>query len=346
MYRKILKRIGIFIVFIMLIRGIYLICNWNYRHQEFYKEGNTLEEISLDDLSVGYYVSFYIDDYVKREISSPTGNEYSGVSKIYTEENIEYEIYTILLERKTSEHEDLYIWIMVKDQETKQKLKNLGQGKVYFQGELISTPFELREFDEDWYRGTEEGICPNYDNHILDMTIKQTELPDDGNDLYVGIALVIIALISYRMIGGIKACVPDVAIYSKQFDEYCFEYGVPSYNIENELLFEKDNLKKLQAEQIENKKVCNVMIVVFIVGLLIYFWVPVFVVKIFAFVPMYMGIGGVWSRFINSSHKLAVYIAYKRGKRSIYLEIEECKKNIEVLERIMDNENYYKKCNQ
>lgn len=119
MQSKMLKKIGIFTVFIVLIYGIQLIYEWN-SHQQFYKEGNTLQEIELNDLSVGEYVSFYIDDYINKET--------------YVDVNIEYEIYTILIERKTSEHEDLYIQIMVKDQETKQKLKNKGQGKVYFQG--------------------------------------------------------------------------------------------------------------------------------------------------------------------------------------------------------------------
>ncbi len=321
MYRKILKRIGIFIAFIMLIRGIYLIYTWNDIHQEIYKKGDTLKEILQEDLSVGYYVSFYIDEYVKNQILVQTGNEDSGDLMSYTEGNIEYEAYIVLIEPETSDHEAWYMWIMVKDQEIKQKLKDPKQDKVYFQGELISTPPKFRENDK----------------YILDMTIKQTELPDKDNNLYSGIASVILALISYCMIGGIKACVPDVAIYSKKYTGYSFEYGVPSYNIRNEWLCEKDNLKKLQAEQIQNKIAGNALTVVFIVGLMIYFWAPAFVVKIFAFILMYIGMGGVWSRFINSSHKLAVYIAHKRGKRSIYLEIEECKKNIEELERIMDS---------
>ena len=37
--------------------------------------------------------------------------------------------------------------------------------------------------------------------------------------------------------------------------------------------------------------------------------------------------------------ELAVKIAKKKGKRSLYLEIEECKKNIEELERIMEKQN-------
>ena len=61
--------------------------------------------------------------------------------------------------------------------------------------------------------------------------------------------------------------------------------------------------------------------------------------KILGLILVLISIGGVWSRFINSSHKLAVYIAHKFDKRSIHLEIETCKKNIEKLERIMEEKN-------
>lgn len=327
-----LKKIEIFTVFIVLICGIQLIYMWNSR-QHLYKEGNTLEEIGRDDLSVGEYVSFYIDDYINKE------------THVYLD--VEYEIYTILIERKTSESEDIYIQVMVKDQETKQKLENKGQNKVYFQGEVISAPaFSGFEFNKDLFKNTDEVDYFGVGKLILNEAIIQTEVPDEDYNLYVGIALVILALIGYRMFGGIESCVPDVEIKPNKFTEYSFEHAIQTYNIRNDYLCEKDNLKNLQAEQNENKKVCNIMIVVFIVGLIIYFSAPVFYVKIFGFIPMYIGIGGIWSRFINSSHKLAVYIAKRRGKRSIYLEIEECKKNIELLEKIMDKKNLQISSNQ
>ena len=54
---------------------------------------------------------------------------------------------------------------------------------------------------------------------------------------------------------------------------------------------------------------------------------------------MLISAGGVWSKFINSSHKLAVYMAVKKRKRSIHVEIVKCKKNILLLEQIIEEMN-------
>ena len=92
------------------------------------------------------------------------------------------------------------------------------------------------------------------------------------------------------------------------------------------------------------------MIIMIIVGVILFlgditilrgsiFYVIGIILKIFAGIMIYVGIGGIWPKFINSSHKLAIYIAKKRGKRSIYVAIEECKKNIELIERIIEERN-------
>lgn len=317
-----LKKIGLFIVFLMLISGIYHIYDWNYIQQEFYKEGDTLEEISLDDLSVGVYVSFYIDDYVNKEI--------------YVEGDTEYEVYTLLIERKADERENTYIQVMVKDQDTKQKLEDKEQSEVYFQGQVIGAPYGGFKFNKDMFVGTDEVDYLDDDKLILNSAIMQTKLPDEGYKLYTGIVLVLLAFVGYRLIGGIKGCVPDVIIVSHKYDLHSIENGTQVHNIRNEWLCEKDNLKNLQTEQIKNNKVCNVMIAVFLAGVIMFFNASMLVMKLMAFMLIFFGIGGVWSKFINSSHKLAVYIAVKRGKRSIYVEMEKCKKNIEKLKTILD----------
>lgn len=335
MMDRMLNIFKILIVIMCFIYGIISINKW-IGHQQFYKDGYTLEEIGRDDLSVGEYVSFYIDDYVNKETHTYLGSK--------------YDIYTVLIERKTSEHEDIYIQVMVKEQETKQKLNNKGKNKVYFQGEVISAPFGGFEFNKDIHKNTDEVDYYDVGKLILNEAIIETEVPDEGYKLYLGIALVIISFVVYRLIGGIESCVPDVKIKSNKYDEYNFEYYANTHNMENQLLCEKDNLISLQREQIANKKVSNILCVIFAVGFLLFvgdatyfrgtiIGVIALVVKMFGCILMFIGIGGVWSKFINSSHKLAVYIAHKRRKRSIYIEIEKCKINIKELERIMKDKN-------
>ena len=328
------KKVGIFAAFIIFIYGINVIGKWNSQ-QKLYKEGNTLEEISVD-ISVGDYVSFYIDEYFYKEI--------------YVEDNIEYEIYTILEERDTENNANFYIQIMVKNEETKQKLNNIGDERVYFQGVVLDDTNGSFKFGEEWGTFVPEGMDEYQNTLCRNWAIKETEIPDESYDLYIGIALVILSIIAFCVACRIKGSEPEIKIKPSKFIEYNYKYNMQTHNIRNEWICEKDNLKKLYAEREENDKVCKIMIAMFVIGLLLFIgdtsilkgsflWIISFILKLFSVILMYIGVGGIWSKYINSSLESAVKIAKKKGKRSLYLEIEECKKNIEELERIMEKQN-------
>ena len=343
---RMIKIFKILIAIMSFIYGINLICVWTYNLQ-YYEEGNTLEEISLEEIADDHYVSFYIDDYANKET--------------YVEEDIEYEIYTILVEWDIYTGINSYIQVMVKNEETKNKLNNLHPGKVYFEGVVIDAPNNGFEFGKEWEKGVPDGMNVSRDKLVADMAIVETEIPSKGYGIYIGIALVIVSIIIYRKYGGIQGCVPDIDIKPNKYDEYNSEYNTQTYNIRNEWLCENDNLTKLKLEQIESKKADNIMTVIFCAGLLllcsgnimeflnsiveemlefrVILMMILTVSKILGAILVLISIGGVWSGFINSSHKLAVYIAHKFDKRSIHLEIETCKKNIEKLERIMEEKN-------
>ena len=341
--------VGVFTAFVMLIYGLSVINEWYYEHKIQNKEveAETLEELGMDGLLEGKYVSFYIENYADKAI--------------YVEGDIEYEIYTILAERDESNHTYSYIQVMVKEEDTKQKLNHLKEEKVYFQGEVIEIGYGDYLYDEAWVTNLLDVMKTDRDVLICDYVIKETEIPDEGYYWIVGLMLIILSVVLYYISGGIKAIVPSVEIKSDKFIEYDNVYCMNVHNISNELLCEKDNLKILKSKQIENKKVDNIMTVMFCIGLLLLccgnvmeflrsivllnvairsvLMVILVVLKIIGVILVLISVGGVWSRFINSSHKLAVYIAVKRRKKSIYVEIERCKKNIEYLERIIEEEN-------
>ena len=338
--------VGIFTAFVMLIYGISIIIG-HYEHKPKYIEGDTLQDIALEDVLFGKYVSFYIENYADKAI--------------YVDGGIEYEIYTILAEIDESNHTYSYIQVMVKEEDTKQKLNHLKEEKVYFQGEVIEIGYGDYLYDEAWITNFLDVMETNRDILICDYVIKETEIPDEGYGWIGGIVLIIIAIVIYYISGGIKTLWPTVEIKSDKFIEYDNVYCMNVHNINNELLCEKDNLKRLKYQQSESKKTDNIMTVIFSIGLILFCFgnitdflksimmessefrvilmVLVIILKIIGVILMLISIGGVWSRFINSSHKLAVYIAVKRRKRSIYVEIEKCKKNIEYLEKIIDEKN-------
>ena len=328
----------------IFLYGVTLIIDWKENLPNC-KEGDSLEEIQ--DFYVGDYVSFYIDEYFYKEI--------------YVEDNVEYEIFTILEECDTQSNVNSYIQIMVKNQDTKQKLNNIGAGRVYFQGVVLDDTNGDFKFGKEWGTFVPEGMDEYQNTLCSNWVIMETEIPSKGYGIYVGIALMIVSVILYQLFGGIKACVPDVTIEDDKYIEYENKFSQKIYNIHNDLECEKDNLKRLIMEQIENKKTDNIMTTIFIIGLILLCWgsvsgflhsivegsiversilmVMLIVLKLVGIVLVFISAGGVWSRFINSSHKLAVYIAVKKRKRSIYVEIVKCKKNILLLERIIDEMN-------
>lgn len=344
MMNNIIKIMKILIVVMLFLYGVTLILDW-VEDLPNCKEGESLEE--MQEISVGDYVSFYIDEYFYKEI--------------YVEDNIEYEIYTILEERDTESNANFYMQVMVKNEETKQKLNNIGDGRVYFHGVVLDDTNGDFEFGKEWGTFVPEGMDEYQNTLCSNWVIMETEIPSKGYGIYVGIALMIVSVILYQLFGGIKACVPDVTIEDDKYIEYENKFSQKIYNIHNDLSCEKDNLKRLMLEQNESKKIDNIITAVFIIGLILLCWgnvteflhsivqgsildrsilmVMLVGLKILGLIFVVISVRGVWSRFINSSHKLAVYIAVKKRKRSIYVEIVKCKKNILQLERIIEQMN-------
>lgn len=311
------KKCQLILVLLILICGIYLIHEGYYEH-ECRKKGETLKDIPLDDLGFGNYVSFYIDDYVKKEVLSPAGVEYSGVSQIYTEGNDVYSIYTV------PGAENYFLQVMVKETGTLNKLENMDDEPVYFEGYVVNEPFKI---NKEWYKGLKEEIYPYFDNIISDIIIQETDIPPVGYSIYVGIFCVNLAVIGYFWIGGIKSCIPKIDLTIGATDKNYF-----SYNVENEYELEKKHLIRLLNEQSQIKK--TYIIWVFFLGIAIFIFVNMpFVFKMLGLIPLITSFIGLWTCFINSGNIIAVYFAKNNDKRSVYLEIIECKRNIAKLEK-------------
>jgi len=311
------KKSPIIIIILILICGIYLVDEGSYEYARR-KEGATLKDIPIDDLYFGNYVSFYIDDYVKKEIPSDTGIEYSGVSQVYSEGNNTYDIYTVLGD------ENYYFQVMVKDAETLNKLKNMDGEPVYFEGYVVDEPFKM---NKEWYIGLEEGIYPYFDNIISNAIIQQTDIPPVGYSMYVGIFLVILAVVGYFWIGGIKSCIPKENLNIDEYDRNYF-----SYNVRNEYEMQKETLIRLLDEQSQIKKTPIIWVIFLGIAIATFVNMP-FVFKMLGLIPLIISLSGLWVCFINSGNAIAVYIAQNKDKRSVYLDIIECKRNIAKLEK-------------
>lgn len=344
MGNSMIRIMKILIAVMLFLYGVTLIIDWKENLPNC-KEGDSLEEIQ--EFFVGDYVSFYIDEYFYKEI--------------YVEDNVEYEIYTILEERDTENNINSYMQVMVKNEVTKEKINNIGDGRVYFQGVVLDDTNGDFKFGEEWGTFVPEGMEEFQNSLCRNWVIKEMKIPSNGYGIYVGIALMIVSIILYKAFGGIKDLVPDVEIEDDKYIEYEYKYSRKLHNIQNDLLSEKDNLKRLIQEQTENKKTDNIMMGIFITGLILLCWgsvseflhsivqgsvversilmVMLIVLKIIGLILMLISAGGVWSKFINSSHKLAVYMAVKKRKRSIHVEIVKCKKNILLLEQIIEEMN-------
>jgi hypothetical protein len=133
--------------------------------------------------------------------------------------------------------------------------------------------------------------------------------------------------------GGFSGLVDKTDIKEEKKRSNGFEH---IYNKEDELINKEAILRQLTRRQkrIKNKKLSSiVMLVVGVLGIIV--WRPLF---IFGIILLAFGAKGFWDWFINSSNIRGIKLARKLGVDSLYLMIEQCKRDIKELEELIYNE--------
>lgn len=272
---------------------------------------NTLEERELKE---GVCVSGVIDTYLVKYF--PENNKYHGMSQGYlTLLGKSYDFYTIPVGKKT------YICIMAHSKALIDQLKafEAGHGEaIHFEGEVIKPPIELNWI---WYESI-EGF--HTEDLIGSFVLKETNFKRSKDFIYIGVLFIAMAVLRFFSAGGIKNF---VMIETEDKKPVYHDYA-KVYSSDYELQAEQMQLRTLERRLHSVKKKAILCMPLLFAGIYILYRVSL----LFGILFIVISIKGIWNGFINSANPMAKALVRKCTLKSLTLEMEEHKKEIEKLE--------------
>lgn len=286
-----------------------------------------VKDLKEADIKEGVCVRGYIDDYVTSEILVNDELVKDGVSMVLVGMDGDNHIYTVPIEGNK------YIQFMIRDDSTKKSLeamlKTPGE-KAYFEGVIEKANFDV---NEEWYGSVNSHTYPGINDIISKYYVKEIDDNKYWNSTKFGGVLLFVVLLMFVDAGGFGGLVDKTDIKEEKKRSNGFEH---IYNKEDELINKEAILRQLMRRQkrIKNKKLSSiVMLVIGVLSLII--WRPLF---IFGIILVVFGAKGFWDWFINSSNIRGIKLARRLGIDSLYLMIEQCKRDIKELEELIYNE--------
>jgi hypothetical protein len=274
--------------------------------------------LEKEDCTKGVYVKGYISSYL-----TIGDRAFSAISQELIDGLMEYGFVTIPVK------DNYYICVMLSDKVSVRKLYNVNPEEpmaIYIEGEIVRSPVEI---NYKWYEDVNEIGAFDTDNIISDYVIKQVNYENKKNWIYMGIVLLFCSLLTFRTMGGIAGIVEE-----ENNVEPCLpDTYRPSYNVENEIIIEKEHLKVLK-EKIRNLKTSAICrLVILPLGIFIiknnFFWE----VKLIGLVISALCLKGILKCLLNLGWKSTERIMKLFECESIYSQISRCEETIAYLEK-------------
>ncbi len=307
--REILTSVIFIVGLLILFNGIH--STYKYNHA---LNLNTLKEYELKE---GAYVIGNIDTYVGQKLYGSNG--FSGVSKSSIISGKAYNFYTIPVGQKS------YICIMVYSKSLLSQLEAFENGhgeNIYFEGEVIEP---LTDLNLNWYTQI-DGF--RTEDLINSFVIRETNFGRNKHIIYVGALLLAMAALLFFSAGGIKNFVmAETADAKPVYNNY-----TKIYNRNNELQAEKMQLETLERRLNSAKRNAVLCLILLLIGIYIVYSAYLLEGKLFGILLLLIAIKGIWNYFINSANTLAKSLVKIFTLKSISIQIEEHKQNIEKLQ--------------
>lgn len=326
MKRKIHINFKLIVIIVLLIVGAYFIKN-GVNDMSDCDNAISLEKLKESDIKDGVYVSGYIEKYVVRTEMINDKEVKTAVSQTLIDYKCESDIYTLPFET------DKYIQLMVRSKEAKKNLNNMLEqsgGKVYFEGIIVKRNIGV---NEAWFGAVSKEEYPGINDIISEYYIREVDKNEFWNDIRWGAICVVIAVLLFVDSGGFDSLIEKDEIKSEiERNNSLSEIA----NKEDELINKESVLRQLTRKQKRIKKKKPSSIVMMALGILCIVIMP----KIFfiGIILLIFGGKGFFEWYINSSNINAIKLAKKIGVDSLYVMIEQCKRDIKELEELVYNE--------
>lgn len=304
------------IIFILGLTLLFKGLHAAYKHSH----ALNLETLNEHTIKEGDYVVGDIDTYIGQIMYG--SNQFSGISQTYLTYTKAYNFYTVPAGK------DSYVCIIAYSESLMNDLKAFENGHgegIHFEGIVVDSPTEI---NYNWYAYI-DGF--DIDDLIDSYAIKETDFGKNKFIIYWGILLLIIAALLFFGAGGVKNFVM-VDVGQPDYSRSAYSIYTKSYNIDNELLAAKKQLETLGQRLNSLKRSAVMCFILLLPGVYIAFSAYLLEVKLFGIVLILISIKGIWKYFINSSNTLAIFLVKKFSLKSLSLQIDERKEEIERME--------------
>ena len=307
--REIFTAILLMIGLVLLFKGIH----------SYYKSNHALnlENLNEQRLKDGDYVIGNIDTYIGQIMYG--SNRFDGVSQVHLTSGRAYNFYTIPVGQNS------YICIMAYGKSLLSQLKAFENGhgdKIYFEGVIVEPPTDI---NYDWYAHV-EGFDTR--NLIDSYVIKEAHFDRNKYIVYIGVLLLFIAALLFFSAGGLRNFVMEETENTRPvYNKYA-----KIYNRNNELLAEQMQLETLERRLLSIKKYAVLCVILLLLGIYIVYSAYLWEIKGFGILLILISVKGIWNYFINSANTMAKSLVKRFTLKSISIQIEEHKNNIEKLE--------------
>ena len=314
------------VMFVILLIGVIFVVK-GLIAASAYDNAVSVDALKESGIEEGVYVRGYIEDYVKSEIMINDEPVRDGVSMVLVGIDGDEEIYTVPMK------DGKYIQFMVRMDSTKKSLEDMlyrTDEKTYFEGVIQKANFDV---NEEWYGSVDSNTYPGINNIISKYYVKEIDEKTHWNSTKFGGILLFVVVLIFIDAGGFSGLIEKTDIKE---DKKRVSDLQNIYNKDDELIIRESMLRQLMRRQkrIKKKKTSSVvMMVLGIAGVII--WRPLIILGIILFV---FGAKGFWEWFINSSNIHGIKLAKKWKIDSLYLMIEQCKREMRELEELIYNE--------
>lgn len=307
--REIFTAILLMIGLILLFRGIH----------SYYKihHALNLENLSEQRLKDGDYVIGNIDTYIGQIMYG--SNRFDGVSQVHLTSGKAYNFYTIPVGKNS------YMCIMVYGKSLLSQLKAFENGhgeEIHFEGIIVEPPTDI---NYAWYAYVEGFDTKNL---IDSYVIKEAHFDRNKYIVYVGVLFLFIAALLFFSAGGLKNFVME----ETENTRLVYNNYAKIYNRNNELLAEQMQLETLERRFLSIKRNAVLCLVLLLLGIYIVYSAYLWEIKGIGVLLILISVKGIWNYFINSANGIAKSLVKRFTLKSLSIQIEEHKKNIEKLE--------------
>lgn len=324
--KKIQINLKLIVVVLLAVVGVFF-CVKGAKNLSDCKKAISFKDLKESDIKDGTYVCGDIENFVIR--TEMVNDEYvkSAVSQTFIEYDGESDVYTIPVK------ENQYIQLMASSERAKKELNNMledSSKKTYFEGIVVKRDIGV---NEPWYGAVDNHLYPGINHVISDYYIREIDKEDFWDDIKLGAILLVVAVLMYIDGGGYEGFVEEINI--KQDIKKAATLADID-NKEEELISKEFILRQLTRRQKRIKKKKSGSIMLTVVGTMwIFVMTDVFLIGL---VVMLFGAKGFLEWFLNSSNIHGIKLAKKLRYDSLYVMIEQCKRDIKELEELVYNE--------